>query len=312
MLFKNNLNCHFIIASPRSGTTWLSKMLNAHPNTLCVERRLFGDYADFVKDQNQIHPRLRVTLDKYVNSLLLHHGLSSQNKTSLTKALINTIIKEERNISGKAIVVDKITPYLNTSNTVLNQINTYFPKSKLIFLVRDGRDVLTSGVFHWFNKQHQDVKLNNFEKQRRALYLENGKELERFFQDKEIKQWANEWLQPLQIIESAKKQHDVKIIHYEALLEKPEIVLAECFKFLKVKLNQEILNKCVTSASFKNMSQGREKGQAKHNAHIRKGIAGDWKNYFIEQDGKLFHDIAGEMLLKFGYEKNNNWFERLR
>ena len=61
-MFFNKSHSNFIIASPRSGTTWMSKMLNAHPNIFCVERRLFGDYADLVLDEGANKPRLRVTL----------------------------------------------------------------------------------------------------------------------------------------------------------------------------------------------------------------------------------------------------------
>ncbi len=167
--YQNN----FIISAPRSGTTWLSNMLNAHPSIFCVERRLFGNYADFIQDEGIDDVRLRVTLDKYVNSIFNHHGLKIVNKEKFTKSLIKTIQKQERLLSGKKILVDKITPYLNTSTTVLNQINTYFPKSNIVFLVRDGRDVLTSGVFHWFNKQHANKELSSFEKQRKEVGL-NG------------------------------------------------------------------------------------------------------------------------------------------
>lgn len=307
----NNKNNHFIIAAPRSGTTWLSKMLNAHPQINGVERRLFGNYADFVLDQGNNNPRLRVTLDKYVNSLLLHHGMDKTNN-NLLKSIIEGILKEEQHISGKPITVDKITPYLNTSQNVAKAITKYFPKAKIIYLVRDGRDVLTSGVFHWFNKQSAITSLSNFEQKRREIFLNNQENtLERFFQDKEIIQWANEWKQPLETIEVMKETHDIKIITYEDLLENQEFVLASCFKFLNAKTNKNTLQHCLESGSFKTMSDGRNQGEAKATAHVRKGIAGDWQNYFTYQDGKLFNEIAGDMLLKFGYISSDAWFKEL-
>ena len=36
----------------------LQRLLNAHPEVCCVERRLFGEYADFVQDDGQDEPRL--------------------------------------------------------------------------------------------------------------------------------------------------------------------------------------------------------------------------------------------------------------
>jgi hypothetical protein len=180
-------------------------------------------------------------------------------------------------------------------------------------LVRDGRDVLTSGVFHWFNKQPANVALTDFEIQRREAFL--GKTVEkpeRFFQDKEIQQWVNEWQQPLLTIEKAKQNHNVKIISYENMLQNTQEVLTECLSFLSAKTTQKELDYCIEAGNFNKMSKGRKQGEAKHNAHVRKGVSGDWENYFTYEDGKLFNEIAGDTLIKFGYEENENWFERLR
>ena len=304
---------HFIIASPRSGTTWISKMLNAHLEVNCVERRLFGNYADFVLDEGNNTPRHRVTLDKYVNSLMLHHGMPQSNTDDVMQSLIVGITKEERRISKKKIIVDKITPYLSTSQHVINQINKFFPKSKIIYLVRDGRDVLTSGVFHWFNKKPLNVELTDFEIKRRNAFINSETlKLERFFQDKEIEQWATEWIEPLQTIKKAKNTHKVKIVSYESLLNNTKGVLTDCLLFLAASTKPTIIDNCIETGSFKTMSNGRVSGQAKADAHIRKGVSGDWKNYFTYKDGQLFNEIAGEALVEFGYEENSNWFERLR
>ncbi|WP_250434142.1 sulfotransferase domain-containing protein [Hanstruepera flava] len=312
-IFKKKTNNHFIIAAPRSGTTWMSKMLNAHEDVFCVERRLFGDYADFVLDEGQEIPRLRITLDKYINSMLLHHGYPRKQKESMLRSVIAGVLNTEREFSRKKVVVDKVTPYIHTADKVLSQIDTFFPKAKILFLVRDGRDVLTSGVFHWFNKQPIGSALSTFEQERRTMYLHNErKKGTRFFQDKEIEQWATEWMQPLQTIQEAKKNHEVKVVHYEDVLKDTNSVLRECLTFLGAKTNESMIKTCLEVGDFKRMSQGRERGDAQANAHVRKGVSGDWKNYFTYADGKLFHEIAGSSLVAFGYEENDSWVEGLR
>lgn len=310
LIRSSKIKSQFLIAAPRSGTTWMSTMLNAHPKVYCVERRLFGNYADFVNDEGVKTPRLRVTLDKYVNSLLLHHGLPHKRQKKLVNAFIRALQKQELKYSGKKHLVDKITPYLNTSEDVIRQISYHFPKSKIIYLVRDGRDVLTSGVFHWFNKQKADETLSDFELIRRQHFSgDTSKPLDRFFQDKEIAQWANEWAQPLRTIESAQQAHEVKIVAYEDLLHDTKKALKDCLDFLNIKASDTDLEECVEKASFKNMSDGRVRGEADAKGHVRKGIAGDWKNYFTKADAKLFDSIAGDLLVKFGYEKDNLWIE---
>jgi len=47
--------------------------------------------------------------------------------------------------------------------------------------------------------------------------------------------------------------------------------------------------------------------QPKKSHTFRSGKTGGWKNYFTDEHKTLFKDIAGELLVKLGYEENNNW-----
>ena len=40
---------------------------------------------------------------------------------------------------------------------------------------------------------------------------------------------------------------------------------------------------------------------------FRKGISGDWRKYFNEDHIRVFKDLAGQLLVALGYEKNNDW-----
>ena len=40
---------------------------------------------------------------------------------------------------------------------------------------------------------------------------------------------------------------------------------------------------------------------------FRSGKTGEWKKYFTQEHKKIFKDVAGDLLMKLGYEKNNNW-----
>jgi hypothetical protein len=42
-------------------------------------------------------------------------------------------------------------------------------------------------------------------------------------------------------------------------------------------------------------------------AVLPKGQAGNWRRLFTERDKSLFKAIAGEMLVRWGYEKNLDW-----
>jgi hypothetical protein len=40
---------------------------------------------------------------------------------------------------------------------------------------------------------------------------------------------------------------------------------------------------------------------------FRSGKTGEWKEYFTNEHKKLFKDVAGDLLVRLGYEENNNW-----
>ena len=40
---------------------------------------------------------------------------------------------------------------------------------------------------------------------------------------------------------------------------------------------------------------------------MRKGIVGDWKNYFNKEAREIFNHYAGDQLIKLGYEKDRSW-----
>lgn len=40
---------------------------------------------------------------------------------------------------------------------------------------------------------------------------------------------------------------------------------------------------------------------------FRSGKTGEWKKYFNEKHKRIFKDVAGDLLVRLGYEKNNDW-----
>jgi hypothetical protein len=40
---------------------------------------------------------------------------------------------------------------------------------------------------------------------------------------------------------------------------------------------------------------------------FRSGKTGEWKKYFTDEHKKIFKDVAGDLLIRLGYEENDNW-----
>ena len=56
---------------------------------------------------------------------------------------------------------------------------------------------------------------------------------------------------------------------------------------------------------------GRIPGQGDPNSLMRKGIVGDWRNWFTREAGEVFDHYCGETLVRLGYEADRKWFENL-
>ena len=58
---------------------------------------------------------------------------------------------------------------------------------------------------------------------------------------------------------------------------------------------------------FVKKSGGRTPGEEDVTSHYRKGVAGDWRNYFTAEHVRLFKQKYNDVLLKLGYEKSPDW-----
>jgi len=293
---------HFVISAPRSGSTWLARALNHHPAIFATEQRLFGNFCEMWPNNNgKLAPR--ITLDAYARAVSVHYFRDAW--TESREQFIDQFIREycrfllhfASSRTGKSIIVDKITPYPGTMHCVLEQIDKYFPDAKRIKLVRDGRDVLTSGTFDWLLKDGQGT-----ERFKCFVEQDSSIELQRFFDDVSIRKWAENWRETVRELQ----RYDLEI-RFEGMQQNQPAVLSDIFELLEVSADEKRAAACAGAVTFEKIT-GRKQGQMEPTAKQRRGICGDWKRYFTRRDGELFHEIAGAELLSTGYVDTNDWF----
>jgi len=99
----------------------------------------------------------------------------------------------------------------------------------------------------------------------------------------------------------------MKVMKYEDLFGKNQFDhIKALFEHLEIRISDQKLKSILDQYSFKSIS-GRKKGEGDKHSHYRKGVAGDWKNYFSEAHKKHFKEIAGQILIDLGYEQDLNW-----
>ena len=156
-----------------------------------------------------------------------------------------------------------------------------------IHLVRDGRDVIIS---KWFFEK--DFCVNNGISQSFNMNF-----------DEYVEKTAHEWAT---YIESWKKKY-ASTFFYEDFLSTPVDSLDKLLNVIgNHDLHSDHLRGVVEKFTKENFSGLFDKTFSQ-NTFVRKGVSGDWRNYFSKKNVSAFKKFAGKTLINFGYELNFNW-----
>lgn len=322
--YSGSMPVFFIVGRGRSGTTWLRSILNSHPEILCWgEGRFFErsfKWEDFEQSQLKNIPPSSLysaILESQYLKAWIERSVWSTGKetdahlTNLTRLAIDYFLAEQLSKTDKRIVGDK-TPFVSAE--VVEEISVIHPEAKVIHIIRDGRDVAVSLMHHMWN----------YAKNEGGIYDLEAKELERrdthregsslplaeglFTRERLISiatNWSTEVSQAIKDGPTLLGSNYTEV-RYEDLLEKPAEEVRRLLGFLGADAKEEAVARCVEMASFKRRAN-RERGQEDPFSRYRKGMVGDWKSVFTEEDKHVFKEIAGHLLIELGYEEDNEW-----
>ena len=312
----------FVLGQQKSGTTWLMRILDSHPEILCKgEGRFFG--ADWRQKSLMRRDARRppsslynAVLDAEYLKLWIERSVWSRNDDAgehldnLTRMAIDYFLTGELLKTGKRMVGDK-SPLL-TPETI-REVAEIYPEARVVHIIRDGRDAAVSAVHHSWNFGKAQEKSAGISAKRIA-YRRDRQELreagESMFAGNSLGKMATEWNARVgkTIIDGpALLGENYAEVRYEDLLERPHEEVRRLLGFLGAKADEETVRRCVSTASFEKLSKGRERGEEDPSSFFRKGIAGDWRNVFTEEDRRVFKQAAGELLIELGYEKDLEW-----
>jgi hypothetical protein len=314
----------FIVGHARSGTTWLRTILNSHPEILCRgEGRFFERnfwWEDFQESQLKNIPPSSlygaILESKYLKawverSVWAPDEDTERHLTNLTRMTIDYFLVEQLSKTNKRIVGDK-TPF-GTAEAV-EDISEIYPDAKVIHIIRDGRDVAVSVVHHIWNYAKNEGGMYDLEPEeleKRNAYREGSMNLlsESLFTEERLAGIARDWNTK---VGKATEDGPTLLgsnyteVRYEDILERPVEEVAHLLKFLGGISSEVTAKRCVEATGFE-VTSNRERGQEDSSSRSRKGVAGDWKNIFTEEDRRIFKENAGDLLIKLGYEEDNNW-----
>ncbi len=284
-----------IVGLEKSGTHWVSGLLNAHPEAACIPfKALFGWQEKYQQEFfGEVH--LFNTLgslepgneEKFARPIA--NFLERNNKFfAVEAALAGKIPKAELykkfierynelcelHRQGKKLVGESTPAYV----FYLDFIDSFYPGIKKLCIIRDPKDRVVSWNFNEIRKNRKkETEISD------AFALD-------YCHSRIMKEYEA----------LLAYQGQIHCFTYESLQSHSSEVVRGFLEYLGVNTDQAVIAHMVAEAAFEKVSnqdnnlQGRKKGEELIMSHYRKGIAGDWKNYLSEKQVKLIDGLTGE------------------
>ena len=301
----------FILGHSRSGNTLLMRLARLHPEVHAnYQATFFARPPGLTSLVDSLE--IQEWLSRKTNRWNHGHDMSAQ----VMRAAADFIMESDARRAGAAkhIVGDK-SPTSITHGLAVRQMHNIYPDARMVYIVRDGRDVLVSDRFRNFVEEKflraGDDKLIADLRKNPEAYLSGEKSIFTEAWLRGAHQGVPSWRDNLAESETEGKRLYAERyypIRYEDILANPFAEMKKLWLFLGVKEVDPVLEPALHAEIADNPD---EKWQAERNkaipAILSKGHPGSWRKFFTPCDRQVFKEIAGELLVKWGYEKDSNW-----
>jgi Sulfotransferase family len=277
----------FVVGCPRSGTTLLGRMLDAHPDIAVIhEGRFAPDWFERrrgLTEDGLVTPELVERLAEHppFESVSVGRseleGLLADNGRMTYADFVARVFDLHGRAHGKRLVGDKTPHYVRSLPT----LHSLWPKARIVHLIRDGRDVALS-VLAW------------------RKVTERGGSVARFpsFRDDPVGTVACwwEWLVRLGREDGAALGPDTYAeVRYESLVSRPAAECERLCRFLGVAYDGAMLS----------FHEGREQADPELDAkkawrRVTPGLR-NWRSEMRPADVERFEETAGSLLDELGY-----------
>ncbi len=293
---KANPPDFLIVGLEKSGTHWVSGLLNAHPEVACIPfKALFGWQEKYQQEffgevhlfntLGSLEPGSEGKFSRPINNFLERNNKFFAEQAALAgkipkEELYKKFIERynelcEMHRQGKKMVGESTPAYV----FYLDFIDGFYPGIKKLCIIRDPKDRVVSWNFNQIRK---------------------GRKKETEISD----EFALDYCQTRIIKEYEALlayQGRIHCFTYEALSDSPREVVRGFLDYLGVDNSGAVIEHMIKEAAFEKVSsqdnnlKGRKKGEELIMSHYRKGIAGDWRNYLTQAQAKLIDNITGDL-----------------
>jgi len=170
------------------------------------------------------------------------------------------------------------------------------PKFIPYFIFRDPRDVVVSHVFYVTEMESHHVhheyyqSLPDFDSRLRISILGRPDSNIEFSNIADRFAPYLDWL----------NHPEVLSIHFEDLIHDRASALTRIIDHFLIRASLPSPRQLILDSLESSINPARS-------PTFRSGKTGEWKKYFTEDHQKIFKNVAGDLLIRLGYEKNNDW-----
>jgi hypothetical protein len=277
----------FIVGSPRSGTTLLRRVVEAHSRIAILPETHW--IADYYKRRIGLSPDGWVT-EEFIHTLIAHpkfahmgldplelHPLLDHGERPAYASFVSRIFALCAKSRGKPLIGDKTPNYVRQ----IHVLHALWPQARFIHLIRDGRDVCLS-LLDWKRKTARMKELF-------VTWAEDAVTTAAVCWERDVRR-GREKGRPL----GPALYHE---IHYEDLVNNPADATRKLCTFLGVPYEPSMLE----------FHQGRTLREPERSAKeawlpITPGLR-DWKTQMAADDVERFEAAVGDLLSELGYPR---------
>lgn len=285
----------WIFGSPRSGSTWLWKLLAEHERVVPINEPLIGQYlGPFLSDLPGISAdqldSSNFTLRRVKRDHVPH--FFADEFSDLWTRLLGRLMRGR--FYGQAVRFPASGPLSRTLVVVkepngsqsADVILRALPRSRLLFLLRDGRDVVDSELAahqpgSWVSREFPGVR--GIREQDRLEFVTRS---------------AHKWLWRTEVVQEAFAAHagPKLLVRYEEMLHDPFVCVASIFDWLDLEISEPQLGRLIKRNAFEELPHARGERE-----FFRAAKPGLWRRNLTPEEKGAVERVLGAKLRELGY-----------
>jgi len=272
-------NIVWVLGTPLSGISMVSSNLLSHKTNMMDEPKIGKHLGTII---GALEKQVRRNIDHFRETPQYIFSKTYENTWLyyLRKLILNRIFAQFPDATEKITVIKEPTGTL-----VADIISKCLPNSKIIFLLRDGREAA-----YFELNSHTDS--NDFiyksgielsEKEKRLEYLEK---------------WSRHWVKRVEIMMKTFDLRNKELTYlekYENIRKNTKGFTEKLYQFIGIDISQDDLNKIVKKYPFEKTTS------SKNDEKSNDIVPGKWKENMSEKEQSIMNGIMKEMLTITGY-----------